>query len=129
MPGVAQQQDAIYRVHIIIHNCPVPYFLLGVCWEQFLAHCYFYYTQWLASKHYRLKNIIVCGWHILISGDNVTYLQYKISNVLNRLQTWFELNNFVVNAEEAMAMPFYTLQSKRPMSTYIFEGRDIQYKM
>lgn len=73
--------------------------------------------------------LFVDDTNILISGDSVTYLQYKISNVLNGLQTWFELNNLVVNAEEAMAMSFHTLQSKRPMSTYIFEGRDIQYKM
>jgi hypothetical protein len=65
----------------------------------------------------------------ILSGDNVTYLRYKISNVLNALQTWFELNNLVVNAEEVMAMSFHTLQSERPMSTYIFEGRDFQYKM
>jgi hypothetical protein len=66
---------------------------------------------------------------ILISGDNVTNLQYKISNVLNGLQTWFELNNLIVNAEEVMVMSFHTLQSERPMSIYIFEGREIQYKM
>jgi len=48
---------------------------------------------------------------------------------LNELQTWFELNNLVVNAEEVMAMSFHTSQSKRPMSPHVFEGRDIQYKM
>ena len=73
--------------------------------------------------------LFVDDTNILVSGDNVTNLRYKISNVLNELQTWFELNNLVVNAEEAMAVSFHTLQSKRPMSPHIFEGIDIQYKM
>jgi len=59
----------------------------------------------------------------------MTNLQYKISNVLNELQMWFEHKNPVVNDKEVMAMSFHTLRSKRPMSPHIFEGRDIQYKV
>jgi hypothetical protein len=73
--------------------------------------------------------LFVDDTNILVSGDNVTKLQYKISNVLDESQTWFELKNLVVNAEEARAMSFHNLQSKKPMSPHIFEGRDIQYKM
>lgn len=73
--------------------------------------------------------LFVDDTNILVSGDNVTNLQYKISNILIELQMWFELNNLVVNAEEVMAMSFHTLRSKRPMSPHIFEGRDIQYKV
>jgi len=73
--------------------------------------------------------LFVDDTNILVSGDNVTNLQYKIRNILNELQMLFEFNSLVVNAEEVMAMSFHTLQSKKPMSPHIFEGRDIQYKV
>jgi hypothetical protein len=66
--------------------------------------------------------------NILVSGKNVTNLQYKINNVMTELQTWFKLNNLVVNVENTMAMSFHTIQNKRSVSPHIiFEGRDSQY--
>jgi hypothetical protein len=61
--------------------------------------------------------------NILVSGQNVTILQYKINNVMTELQTWFKLNNLVVNAEKMMAMFLHTLQNKRLEAPHImFEG-------
>jgi hypothetical protein len=68
--------------------------------------------------------------NILVSGKNVTNLEYKINNVMTELQTWLKLNNHVINAEKTMAISFHMFQNKRPVSPHIiFEGRDIQYNI
>ena len=35
--------------------------------------------------------------NILVSDENINNLQYKLQNVMTELQTWFTLNNLVVN--------------------------------
>jgi len=72
--------------------------------------------------------LFVDDTNILVLGDNVTNLQYKISNILNELQMWFELNNLVVNAEEVMAMSFHTLQSKRQCHRIYLKGERFDTK-
>lgn len=53
--------------------------------------------------------LFVDDTNILVSGDNVTNLQYKISNVLNELPMWFELNNLVVSAArgDSNVLPYF----------------------
>jgi hypothetical protein len=47
---------------------------------------------------------------------------------VNELQTWFTLNNLVVDVENTLAMSFRTAKNKKPLLPHvIFEGRDIQY--
>jgi hypothetical protein len=47
---------------------------------------------------------------------------------MNELQTWFTLNNLVVNVEKTLAMSFHTTHNKKPVLPHvIFEGRDIPY--
>jgi hypothetical protein len=41
--------------------------------------------------------------NILVSHKNINNLQYKLNNVMTELQTWFTLNNLVVNIEGKMA--------------------------
>jgi hypothetical protein len=64
----------------------------------------------------------------LVTGENINNLQDKINNVMNELQTWFRLNNLVVNAENTLALSFHVMQNKNPpLPHIIFEGRDISY--
>ena len=68
--------------------------------------------------------------NILVSGDIIKKLQYKINRVMNELQTWFKLNNPVVNAEITLAIPFRTFQNKMLMLPHIIlEGRDVPYNI
>jgi hypothetical protein len=47
---------------------------------------------------------------------------------MNELQTWFRLNNLVVNAEKNLALFFHAMQNKNPpLPRIIFDGRDISY--
>jgi hypothetical protein len=46
--------------------------------------------------------------NILVSGENLNTLQYKLNNVMKELQTWFTLNNIVVNVEKSLAISFHT---------------------
>jgi hypothetical protein len=47
---------------------------------------------------------------------------------MTELQTWFTLNNLVVNIEKTLAMSFHTMQNEKPLLPHvIFEGRDIPY--
>jgi hypothetical protein len=63
-----------------------------------------------------------------VTGENINNLQYKINNVMNELQTWFRLNNLVVNAEKTLALSFHVTQNKNPpLPGIIFEGTDISY--
>jgi hypothetical protein len=56
--------------------------------------------------------------------------QYKINRVMNELQTWFKLNNIVVNTEKTLAIPFYTFQNKKPMLPHvILDGRDVPFNI
>jgi hypothetical protein len=49
---------------------------------------------------------------------------------MNELQTWFKLNNVVVNAENTLAVPFHTFQNKNPMLPQVItEGRDVPYNI
>jgi len=50
--------------------------------------------------------------NILVSDGNINDLQYKLNNVMTELQTWFTLNNLVVNTEKTLAMSFRTTQNK-----------------
>jgi hypothetical protein len=44
------------------------------------------------------------------------------------MQTWFTLNNLIVNAEKTLAKSFHTTQNKKPAVPHIlFEGRCIPY--
>jgi hypothetical protein len=66
--------------------------------------------------------------NVLVTGENINNLQYKINNVMNELQTWLRLNNLVVNAEKTLALSFCVMQNKNPpLPHIIFEGRDISY--
>jgi hypothetical protein len=72
--------------------------------------------------------LFVDDTNILVTGENINNLQYKINNVMNELQTWFRLNNRVVNAEKILALSFHVIQNKNPpLPHIIFEGRDISY--
>jgi hypothetical protein len=47
---------------------------------------------------------------------------------MKELQTWFTLNNLVVNVENTLAISFHTTQKKKLVLPHvIFEGRDIPY--
>ena len=47
---------------------------------------------------------------------------------MTELQTWFTLNNLVVNTEKTLAMSFHTTQNKKPLLPHVtFAGRDIPY--
>jgi hypothetical protein len=66
--------------------------------------------------------------NILVSEENINKLQCKINKVMNELQTWFKLNNLVVNVEKTLAVSFHTVKNKKPMLPHIFlEGRDVPY--
>jgi hypothetical protein len=68
--------------------------------------------------------------NILVSEENINKLQCKINKVMYELQTWFKLNNLVVNFEKTLAIPFHTVQNKKPMLPHIFlEGRDVPYNI
>ena len=66
--------------------------------------------------------------NILVSGENINNLQYKLNNIMNEMQTWFTQNSLVVNVEKTLAMSFRTTKNKKPLLPHvIFEGRDIPY--
>jgi hypothetical protein len=66
--------------------------------------------------------------NILVTDENINNLQYKLKNVTTELQTWFTLNNLVVNIEKTLAMFFHTTHNKKPLLPHvIFEGRDIPH--
>jgi len=66
--------------------------------------------------------------NILVSGENINNLQYKLNNVMTELQTWFTLNSLVDNDEKTLAISFHTTQNKKPVLPHvIFECRDIPY--
>jgi hypothetical protein len=65
--------------------------------------------------------------NILVSDENINNLQYKLNNVMTELQTWFTLNNLVVNIEKTLAMFFHATQNKKLLLHVIFEVRDIPY--
>jgi hypothetical protein len=66
--------------------------------------------------------------NIIVSGENLNTLQYKLNNVMKELQTWFTLNSLVVNVEKMLAISFHTTQNKKPVFPHvIFEGRDIPH--
>jgi hypothetical protein len=47
---------------------------------------------------------------------------------MTELQTWFTLNNLVVNTEKTLAISFHTMQNKKPLLPHVtFAGRDIPY--
>jgi hypothetical protein len=62
---------------------------------------------------------------MLVTDENINDLQYKLNNVMTELQTWFTLNNLVVNTEKTLAMSFHTTQNKKPLLPHVtFAGRD-----
>jgi hypothetical protein len=66
--------------------------------------------------------------NILVSGENLNTLQYKLKNVMKELQTWFTLNSLVVSIVKTFTISFHTTQNKKPVLPHvIFEGRDIPY--
>jgi hypothetical protein len=47
---------------------------------------------------------------------------------MTELQTWFTLNNLVVNTKKTLAMSFHTMQNKKPLLPHVtFAGRHIPY--
>jgi hypothetical protein len=46
--------------------------------------------------------------NILVSDEDKNNLQYKLNNVMTEIQTWFTLNNLVVNTGKTLAMSFHT---------------------
>jgi hypothetical protein len=47
---------------------------------------------------------------------------------MTELQTWFTLNNLVVNTEKTLAMSFHTTQNNKLLLPHVtFAGRDIPY--
>jgi hypothetical protein len=77
----------------------------------------------------RLKIVLSADdTNILVSGENLNTFRYKLNNVMKELQTWFTLNNLVVNVEKTLAIFFHTTHNKKPLSPHvIFEGRDIPH--
>jgi hypothetical protein len=55
--------------------------------------------------------------NILVSDENINSLQHKLNNVMTELQTWFTLNNLVVNTEKMLAISFHTTQNKKTVVT------------
>ena len=53
--------------------------------------------------------------NILVADENINDLRYKLNNVMTELQTWFTLNNLIVNTEKTLAMSFHTPQNKKPV--------------
>jgi hypothetical protein len=74
--------------------------------------------------------LFVDDTNIQVSQENRNKLQYKINMVMNKLQTWFKLNNLVVKTEKTLAIPFHIFQNKKPMLSHvILEGRHIPYNI
>jgi len=57
--------------------------------------------------------------NILVTDENINNLQYKLNNVMTDLQTWFTLNNLIVNTENMLAMSFHTLQNKKSVTPQV----------
>jgi hypothetical protein len=55
--------------------------------------------------------------NILVTDGNINNLQDKSNNVMTELQTWFTLNNLVVNTEKTLAISFHTTQNKTSFTT------------
>jgi len=66
--------------------------------------------------------------NILVTDGNINNLRYKLNNVMTDLQTWFTLNNLIVNTEKTLRVSFHTLQNKKYVTPQVtFAGRDIPY--
>jgi hypothetical protein len=66
--------------------------------------------------------------NILVSGENLNTLQYKLNSVMEELQTWFTVNSLVVNVEKMLAISFHMMQNKKPvLPCVIYESTDIPY--
>jgi hypothetical protein len=77
----------------------------------FLLH-----TNYLPLNIMGLKMVLCADdTNILVSGENLNTLQPKPNNVMKELQTWFTLNNLVINVEKTLAMPFHATQNKKPI--------------
>jgi hypothetical protein len=55
--------------------------------------------------------------NMLVSGENLNTLQYKLNNAMKELQIWFTLNDLVVNVEKTLAVSFDTMQKKKARFT------------
>jgi hypothetical protein len=50
--------------------------------------------------------------NILISGENLNIVQFKLNKVMQDIETWFASNSLIVNAGKTMAISFHTSQNK-----------------
>jgi hypothetical protein len=72
------------------------------------------YINDLPQKITRTKIVLFADdTNILVSDGNINNLQHKLNNVMTELQTWFTLNNLVVNTEKTLAMSFHTTIKNR----------------
>jgi hypothetical protein len=66
--------------------------------------------------------------NILVSGENLNTVQFRLNIVMKDIQTWFTLNSLTANAEKTLAISFHTTQNKKPALPHVlFEGRGIPY--
>jgi hypothetical protein len=61
--------------------------------------------------------------NILVSGENLNTLQYKLNNVMKELHTRFTWY-LVVNAENMLAISFHTMQNKKSSFTMLYLKAD-----
>jgi hypothetical protein len=61
--------------------------------------------------------------NILVSGENLNTIQSTLNIVMKDIQTWFALNNLIINTENTLAIAFHTTQNKKPVLPHVlFEG-------
>ena len=66
--------------------------------------------------------------NILISGENLNIVQFKLNNIMQDIETWFASNSLIVNAGKTMAISFHTSQNKKPaLPQALFEDTEIPY--
>jgi hypothetical protein len=51
--------------------------------------------------------------------------QYKINNVMKELRTSFRMNILVLNVEETLAIPFHSIQNKKPVLPHVILKAEI----
>lgn len=64
--------------------------------------------------------------NILITGENTATLQENINSTIKAAQTWFSVNNLIVNIDKTTTMFFQHHQKQSPVLPHVlFEGRTL----
>jgi hypothetical protein len=63
---------------------------------------------------------------LLINDKDENVLQYKVNEVMKKLEYWFQKNNLMINIRKTVAMSYHTKQSKFWIRPKIIT--DIAYK-